>query len=212
MCNNNTTSLPQSLSFASCHLDITISTLIAVLSVIAVLGNLLILTAIWKKNFSRTPFPIILSGLALTDLCTGLIAQPVYITSTIVYLECPRAGIINMEKFRTMDTVNSGITISFVSITVFVVAFMSTERWLYMSRRALITLRRGGIIVGVMLLIPIPLVIARIHWHPKVVVSLITIEVLSCYFITSFSYFKVYQIIRIHQRQVQANETLQNFG
>lgn len=79
-----------------------------------------------------------------------------------------------------------------------------------MSRRALITLRRGGIIVGVMLLIPIPLVIARIHWHP--VVSLITIEVLSCYFLTSFSYFKVYQIIRIHQRQVQANETLQNFG
>lgn len=119
MCNNNTTSLPQSLSFASCHLDITISTLIAVLSVIAVLGNLLPLTAIWKKNFSRTPFPIILSGLALTDLCTGLIAQPVYITSTIVYLECPRTGIINMEKFRTMDTVNSGITISFVSITVF---------------------------------------------------------------------------------------------
>ena len=119
MCNNNTTSLPQSLSFASCHLDIAISTLIAVLSVIAVLGNILILTAIWKKNFSRTPFPIILSGLALTDLCTGLIAQPVYITSTIVYLECPRTGIINMEKFRTMDTVNSGITISFISITVF---------------------------------------------------------------------------------------------
>lgn len=52
-----------------------------------------------------------------------------------------------------------------------------------------------------------PLVLARIHWRPKVVVSLITIEVLSCYFITSFSYFKVYQIIRIHQRQVQANWT-----
>ena len=131
MCNNNTTWLPQRLPFASCHLeenmrdrflrqvDITISTLIAVLSVIAVLGNLLILTAIWKKNFSRTPILIIFSGLALTDLCTGLIAQPVYITSTIVYLEYPRKGIINMEKFRTMDTVNSGITISFVSITVF---------------------------------------------------------------------------------------------
>ena len=89
---------------------------------------------------------------------------------------------------------------------------MSSERWLYMSQRALITLRRGGIIVRVMLLISIPLVLARIHWRPTVVVSLITIEVLSCYFITSFSYFKVYQIIRIHQRQVQANETLQNFG
>ena len=89
---------------------------------------------------------------------------------------------------------------------------MSSERWLYMSQRALITLRRGSIIVRVMLLISIPLVLARIHWRPKVVVSLITIEVLSCYFITSFSYFKVYQIIRIHQRQVQANETLQNFG
>ena len=53
-----------------------ISIIIVVFSPVAVVGNALILTAIWKKTFQRTPFHILLSGLSVTDLCTGLITQP----------------------------------------------------------------------------------------------------------------------------------------
>lgn len=49
-------------------------------------GNALILAAFLKKTFPRTPFHILLSGLAFTDLCTGLIAQPFVASKTLVFL------------------------------------------------------------------------------------------------------------------------------
>ncbi len=58
---------------------------IAALAPIAVAGNTLILAAIWKKTFASTPFHILLSGLVFTDLCTGLIAQPLGAAATLVY-------------------------------------------------------------------------------------------------------------------------------
>ena len=66
--------------FSSSSYEVAFSTAIAmaVLSPVAVMGNALILVVIWKKTFVRTPFHILLSGLALTDLCTGLISQPFF--------------------------------------------------------------------------------------------------------------------------------------
>ena len=51
------------------------SIIVAILSLVAVTGNGLVLAAVWKKIFQTTTFHILLSRLALTDLCTGL--QPV---------------------------------------------------------------------------------------------------------------------------------------
>ena len=53
------------------------------------MGNALILAAIWKKTFVRTPFHILLSGLAITDLCTGLVAQPFVAAVSFIYLRQP---------------------------------------------------------------------------------------------------------------------------
>ncbi|KAL9958806.1 hypothetical protein ACROYT_G035869 [Oculina patagonica] len=72
-----------------CALSLSTCTIIAVLSPVAVAGNALILTAIWKKTFARTPFHILLSGLAFTDLCTGLIAQPFFVVNTFWYSANP---------------------------------------------------------------------------------------------------------------------------
>ena len=49
---------------------------IAMLSSVAVVGNAIILVTIWRRTFPRILFQILLSGIALNDLCTGLIAQP----------------------------------------------------------------------------------------------------------------------------------------
>ena len=59
--------------------------IIAVLSPVAVAGNALILAAIWKKTFSRTPFHLLLTGLVFTNFCTGLIAQPVNAATILLY-------------------------------------------------------------------------------------------------------------------------------
>ncbi|XP_078343787.1 uncharacterized protein LOC144629458 [Oculina patagonica] len=216
---SNTTSSPSQNSAiadwtrSSAWLTFKLATAIvfAVLSPVAVTGNALILAAIWKKTFARTPFHILLSGLAFTDFCTGLIAQPLTAADTLF-----EASSLEKEHV-TIDTIGECTAIYFVSITALLITLMSIERWLHMSRRSLVTSRRCCVTVITLLLIPIPAVIFRVlvnenETYEKHIYITTMALMFICYLTTSFAYFKVYRIIFHHQQQVQANETSQNFG
>ncbi|XP_078345394.1 histamine H2 receptor-like [Oculina patagonica] len=213
-CNSVDDSCPEDESHYY-NLYFSTSVIIAILSPVAVAGNALILAAIWKKTLVRTPFHILLSGLAFTDLCTGLIAQPFWASVALMYeTNRPRA------QYVIIHTIGDSCAIYFISITVLLITLMSVERWLHMSRRSSATSRRCCFTVIVLLLIPIPAVVLRVLMNENVenltyerhiYITIITLD-LSCYLTTSFAYFKVYRIIRRHQQQVQAKETSQNFG
>ena len=57
----------------------------AVFSIITIMGNTLIMVALWKIPLSklRKVFKAFLFNLALADLCVGLIVQPLYISSVL---------------------------------------------------------------------------------------------------------------------------------
>ena len=192
------------------------STIIAVLSPVAVAGNALILAAIWKKTFVRAPFHVFLSGLAFTDLCTGLIAQPFYVSPTLMYWVNP--GVVTKESlFTTILTIGRSSAAYSISVTTLLIALMSVERWLHMSRRSLVTTRRGCFAVVILLLIPIPIVVYCVLWilyqrYRAATEGMIITVLLTSYLTTSFACFKVYRIIRHHQQQVQANESSRNSG
>ena len=197
--------------------ELAIGVVVAVLSPVAVAGNSLILAAIWKKTFVRTPFHILLSGLAFADLCTGLIAQSFSAAAILMYVANPRVKKESPLLRTTLNTTGQCSAIYLVSITVLLIILMSIERWLHMSRRSLVTSRRGCFAVMIMLMIPIPAVVYRVFVEKNETyarnIYIITMIVMStCYLTTAFAYFKVYRIIRHHQQQVQANETYQNFG
>ncbi len=116
---------------------------LAVLSKMAVVGNALILAAIWKKTFARTPFHILVSGLAFTDLCTGLIAQPFYVATTFMYVAIPKVQNDRSLLYITLDTIGEGGAIYFISVTILLITLMSIERWLHMSRRSLLLIFAG---------------------------------------------------------------------
>ena len=71
---------------SSAYYAVTLSTSVvsAILSPFAVAGNVLVLAAIWRNQSLRTPSYILLCGLALTDLCTGLLTQPSYIAVRVL--------------------------------------------------------------------------------------------------------------------------------
>ena len=117
--------------------------IIVILSPVAVVENSLVLAAIWKKTFQRTPFHILLSGLALTDLCTGLIAQPLITAPYFLYRINPRAFITRPVLVLTRSPIKGVSVVYFVAITILVMTLMSIERWLHMSRRSLVTSHRG---------------------------------------------------------------------
>ena len=200
--------------------DLSKGVIIAVLSPVAVVGNALILATIWRRTFVRTSFHILLSGLALTDLCTGLIAQPCYAAYVLISLKnCTVVGQDTPMLANTMRTIGESTSTFFISITILTITVMSIERWLYMARRSFITPRRRYFTVIVLLLIPIPTVVIRVLANYKdpayaFIYTITTITQMSCcYVITSISYFKVYRIIRHHQHQIQVSErSAQNFG
>ena len=192
------------------------STLIAMLSPLAVVGNALILATIWKKSFVRTPFHILLSGLAITDLSTGLIAQPFVAAVKFIYIKQPRLVCERPTFLFVIEGIANGSATYFISITVLFITLISIERWLHMSRRSLVTSYRGCVTVEIILLLPIPLVVLRFlidfkeTYEREVFITILTL-MLFCFITTAFAYFNVYRIIRQHQQQVHANQTSQNW-
>ena len=95
---------------------------------------------------------------------------------------------------------------------------MSTERWLYMSRRSFITSRRRYFALILVLFLPIPTVVIRGLLHQnfryeKIFEINTTSQISFCYIIISFAYYKVFKIIRHHQQQIKASEvSSQRFG
>ena len=193
--------------------------LVALLSPVAVVGNSLVLAAIWKKNFVRTPFHVLLSGLAITDLFTGLIAQPFVAAANFIVIKPPRLVCERPTLLFAIGGVANGSATYFFSTTILFITIMSVERWLHMSRRSLVTSHRGYVTIATVLLLPVPSVVLRCfnegfkETYQREVYILIMAMTIVCFIITAFAYFNVYRTIRHHQQQVQANAMQsQNFG
>ncbi|XP_073248761.1 lutropin-choriogonadotropic hormone receptor-like [Porites lutea] len=201
--NNNSTGAsakgPNSILVAS-HV------IIALLSPVAIVGNAEVLTAIWKKSFQRTPFHILLSVLAFSDLCTGVATS----VMSIPYL-------CNHKLYTTESAIGNLSGTYLVSLTVFVITLMSIERWLHMTRQSSITSRGGCLIAAVSLVVPIPFVVLQgIYFYKDSfkleVGTTMGVYLLSCYLATTVAYFKVFRIIRRHQQQIRGNQSCQSVG
>lgn len=204
-------------SFPFYAMTLSTSVIIAILSPVAVTGNILIMATIWRNQTLRTPSYILLSALAFTDFCKGLITQPFYVTSLLICLELLQEINSHLSFLPYAMTIAAGCGLYFNLLTLLLITLMSIERWLHMSRRSLLTVRLSCIIVAVILVILIPVVVFRLlnflkKTHEIVSRTVFFVIILFCIVTTSFAYFKVFRIIRIHQQQVTANEPSQNFG
>ena len=181
--------------------------------------NALVLGAIWKRTFQRTPFHVLLSGLAITDLCTGLIAQPFTAANYWLYSVNSTLTTDRPVLFITITAIAHGSTSYFMTMTLLIITLMSIERWLHMSqmRTTLVTWRRGCATAILLSLLSIPNAVLvalqkvkDLRWHEFEMV--IIAEMLLCFLTTTVAYVKVLRIIRRHQQRVQANTPSQNFA
>ncbi len=178
----------------------------SLLAPMAVAGNALIMAAIWKNSSLRTPSYVLLAGLAFTDFCTGLLSQPFFVMHKLAEL----AG--NRKMFCIGVVITESAAYYFSSLTVIVMTIIAVERWLHMSRRSFLTVRRVFIIYITFVVFLIAFFACHVYnWYYKsqifgaFLVSFILGAAL-CFVLTVFAYFKVFKIIRDHQSQVQANQ------
>ena len=113
---------------------------------------------------------------------------------------------IKQATFHTTDRYFAAVTMETITV----------ERWMHMSRRFLITMRRTHRIYGVLRFHAVIITSARI-WLTSVkefreIGEPIMRGILGrfCFVTTSFSYVKVFKLIRHHQWQVQASQSSQN--
>ena len=232
MYNNATNfSSPGSLSFcskdgttrnhSSSYYAVTFATsvIIAILSPVAVGGNILIMATIWKNASLRTPSYILLCGLALTDLYTGLVTQPLTVAFQLLCSDSIE-GVAKQLAFKHYAlAISAGAGNYTMYLTLLLIMLISVERWLYMTHRSLLTVRRSCFIVALVSLLLLPVAVLRclrilnIASSPYDITREISfILLLSCLIVTPITYFKVFRIIRRHRRQVQDNRPTQNFG
>ena len=110
-------------------------------------------------------------------------------------------------EYLVLKIIGDGLGIYLSSLSILIITVMSIERWLHMSRRSLVTMRRACIAIVVLLPIPIPLVVYRAQDQFSIAVNTAAmLLLLFCLTVTSVAYFKVFRIIREHQQQIHASE------
>ena len=168
-------------------------------SITAFLGNTLILVALKKESSLHPPSKLLYRNLAITDLCVGLIAEPVYVAYFMSVLRdkwdiCFYAHVLS---FFTCYV--------FSAVSLFTLAVISVDRLLALllglRYRQVVTLKRTlmTLIVGWILSI---VVILTYLWDP-IVTSWCVKVALSVCLVTSFvCYVKIFLILRHNQIQV----------
>ena len=177
-----------------------LSVLNSFLSVTAFLGNALILIALHKESSLHPASKLSLRSLATTDLCVGLISEPLFVTY------CMSIANEHWNMSRYAATLGFTAAIIFCGVSVLTLTAISVDRLLTLllglRYRQVVTLKRTYVIViAIWVVCTVSTVIQ--FWNPLITLWFSTIATSLCLVISTFSYTKVFFTLRHHQNQVQ---------
>ncbi|XP_078352467.1 adenosine receptor A2a-like [Oculina patagonica] len=172
------------------------------LSITASLGNALILAALPKESSLLPPSKLLFSCLATTDLCVGLIAQPL----TVTYLMFLVYEKWNLCRYALDAVFIASYALSGVSLLT--VTAISVDRLLAllleMRYRHVVTLKRTYWVVATFWVVCT--VAATLHLiFPVPVFWMVNIGISVCVMISIASYSKIFVALRRHQAQVRGH-------
>ena len=180
------------------HEKIAISAINSFLSVIAFWGNVLIIIAFQKVQSFHPPSKLLLSCLAVTDLCVGLIAQPLY------------ANFLLSQEHSKLCYYSAGLSnvmaVTFCGVSLMTLTGISVDRLLALllglRYRQVVTLRRVRLLVVSFGLIGFVFAIILVFYH-DIAISIMYIFILLCIVTSTFCYIKIYVKISRHRARVQ---------
>lgn len=169
------------------------------LSVTAILGNVSILVALKKESCLHPPTKLLFRCLASTDLCVGLIPQPLYVISLLVLTnEYWNICYISFAFVSITGTMFSGV--SLLTLTT-----ISVDRllalMLKLRYRQVVTLKRVRVVV-VLWWIFSSFIALALAVSTSVAGRIVITVLFLCIVASSFCYLKLYHTLRHHQMQV----------
>ena len=169
-------------------------------SVTAFLGNTLILVALHKETSLHAPSKLLYRNLAITDLCVGIITEPLFVT----YLTSVMKGRWDICHYAHWAVSYTGFILCAVSL--FTLTAISVDRLLALllglRYRQVVTLKRAHIaVIGlwIMCIVGASTTFWNAHitsWYKHIVTAL-------CLVITISAYTKIFLSLRHNQIHVQ---------
>lgn len=164
----------------------------------AVCGNTFIIASIRRVSSLHLPSKVLLVCLALTDLCVGVITQPLYVAH-ILFPECHSIGLYLLIGYNTAGFLFSGV--SMLTITA-----ISVDRLLAVTLglryRQVVTVWRTRILL--VSFWTISMAFGMMFFHYLDVTSYLTVVIiLLCILISTFCYVKICYALRHHQVTVK---------
>lgn len=174
-------------------------------SITACIGNVLILVALYKVTSISPPTKILFVSLAVTDLLTGLILQPLLVVHAII-----TSVIISTNLSYFSEQVNSVLGFILTTLSILTSTAISVDRLLALVLglvyRNVVTLRRVRVIVICIWLLSCMLGGWRCTTVAADLAKLVFLVVVGLCFIASIaSYIKIYSLLFRHRRQVHGH-------
>ena len=180
---------------------IVLSTLNIFLSITAFLGNTLIFTALRRKNSLYPPSKLLYRTLAITDLCVGVVVQPLCV-----------AYLMSVKNERWDICYNFYVALFVASyilcaVSLFILTAISVDRLLALllglRYRQVVTLRRTCIIAFGFWFLSIVVSSTLTLWNILILLSYNYIGTALCLVTTAFAYTKIFCTLRHNQIHVQ---------
>ena len=177
-----------------------LSVLNSFLSLMAFLGNAMIINALHKESSLHPPSKLLLRSLATTHLCVGLISQPLFVTYWV--------SVVNEHWNICRYVYEAALVTAYIlcSSSLMILTAISVDRLLAMllrlRYRQVVTLKRTCLTVVILWLIAF-IFSAIQFWNPLITVWYGIMDTLLCLVTSVFSYTKIFFTLRRHQNQVE---------
>ncbi|XP_020601831.1 histamine H2 receptor-like [Orbicella faveolata] len=210
---NRSSDIQPNCFFLSVNLERTHNTVVAsiltsilnvLFSLLTSTGNVIILRVIWKKQELHSPSFVLLSGLAASDLIVGLVCQPSFVAYHIAELTD------DFDAYCALRIIQSISSYTTIGVSLATLSGISIDRLLaltlHLRYNGLVTIRKIMLTAVVVWVVSTSVVLLRFwisNWFfVPVAVLLIT------FLITALSTWKIFQIVRRHQRQISQQQRI----
>ena len=174
------------------HRKIIFSALNISLCITAFLGNVLIIAALQKASFLHPPSKLLLGCLASTDLCVGLITQPLYVSFLIIPADTRLCQYLVIASFP--------IHILLCGASLFTLTAISVDRLvallLGMKYR-----QKVWILVAILWISSVALAMTSFY-NFRITTGIAGVILLLCIVISIYCYMKIYYRLRRHQARL----------
>ena len=171
-------------------------------AITAFLGNTLILVALHKETSLHPPSKLLFRNLATTDLCVGLIAEPLFVTYLISSQNEP------WNICPNVIAVSNITGYIFFGVSLYTLTAISVDRLLALllglRYRQVVTLKRIYRIVVVSWVVS-TVGATMLFWNERIASLYVCVGVALCLFTSIFSYTKIFFTLRHNQIQAQGH-------